>query len=124
MERFKGIMIIFLLVVGSLGSAASAKSVSVLLQEGLYAEEIEGDLDAAIKIYEQITEDKSAQRAHVAQAMYRLGMCHIKKRNEEQAKAVFTKLVAEFSEQTSIIEKVRPLLEEMSYSDPAELMPY
>lgn len=54
MEKLRNITIIFLLAVSLLSSATQAKSPSLLLQEGLYAEEIEGDLDAAIQIYEQI----------------------------------------------------------------------
>ncbi len=79
MESFKNITIIFLLAVGLLGSVTFAKSSSVLLQEGLYAEQIDGDLDAAIRIYGQIIADTSAQRSHIAQAMYRQGMCYLKK---------------------------------------------
>ncbi|MHC4621047.1 MAG: tetratricopeptide repeat protein, partial [Planctomycetota bacterium] len=104
-------------------SVAEAKPATVRLQEGLYAEEIDGDLDSAMKIYEQIIGDKSAQNSCVAKAMYRLGMCHLKKQNEQQAKAVFEKLIAQFPEQTSIVEKVRPLLDDMSNPDPAALMP-
>ncbi|HUW17709.1 MAG TPA: LamG-like jellyroll fold domain-containing protein [Sedimentisphaerales bacterium] len=112
-----------LLAVTLFTSVAEAKPATVLLQEGLYAEEIDGDLDAAMKIYEEIIGDKSAQNSCVAKAMYRLGMCHIKRQNEQQAKAVFEKLVAQFPEQTSIVEKVRPLLDKMSSPDPAALMP-
>ena len=75
MGKSKNIAVIFLLFLGLLISVTQAKSSGVLLQEGLYAEEIEGDLDAAIKIYEQIITDSSAQRSHVAQAMYRQGTC-------------------------------------------------
>jgi tetratricopeptide (TPR) repeat protein len=112
-----------LVAVTLLGSVAEAKPASVLLQEGLYAEEIEGDLDAAIKIYKQIINDSSAQNSYVAQAMYRLGTCYLKKQDEQQAKTVFESLVARFPEETSIINKVRPLLDEMSSPDPAALMP-
>lgn len=123
MERFKSVTIIILLAGGLLASAALAKSAGVLLQEGLYAEEIEGDLDKAIKIYQQIIKDDSAQRVYTAQAVYRLGMCYLKKQNEQQAKAAFEKLTAQFPEQTSIIKKAQPLLDEMSSPDPAVLMP-
>ncbi|MFB0554457.1 MAG: hypothetical protein ACETWQ_14225, partial [Phycisphaerae bacterium] len=91
MERFKNITIIFLLAVGLLSSivppacfanrSSGAKSASVLLQEGLYAEQIDGDLDAAIRIYGQVIADSSAQRSHIAQAMYRQGMCYLKKQD-------------------------------------------
>jgi len=123
MERLKNITIIFLLAVGALGTVTFAKSSSTLLQEGLYAEEVDGDIDAAIRIYEQIIKDGSAQRSHIAQALYRQGMCYLKKQNEGQAKIVFGKLVADFSDQTKVVSKVKPLLEELGNADPAALMP-
>ena len=49
MERFKCIMIILLFVVAAFACAADGKAASSLLQEGLYAEEIDGDLDKAIQ---------------------------------------------------------------------------
>jgi len=123
MERYKSIKIILLLVVALIAPAALAKSASELLQEGLYAEEVDGDLDAAIRIYAQVIEDSSAQRSHVAQAMYRQGMCYMKKQQEQQAKLVFEGLLADYSDQTKIISKVKPLLQELSNADPAALMP-
>jgi hypothetical protein len=110
MESLKSTAVIFFLAVGLFTSAVPAKPASVLLQEGLYAEEIEGDLDAAIKIYEQVVAGvKEAQQA-AAQAMYRIGMCYLKK--GEQAKAVtqFSNLVSRFSEQKSIVDKARKQL--------------
>ncbi len=123
MNRFKSIKIILFLAVVLIASAALAKSASVLLQEGLYAEEVDGDLDAAIKKYEQIIADGSARRSHVAQAMYRQGMCYLKKQDETHAQVVFGKLVADYSDQTKIVNKVKPMLEELSNGDPAALMP-
>ena len=123
MERFKSITIILILIAALIAPAALAKSASVLLQEGLYAEEVDGDLDAAIKIYAQIIKDGSAQRSHVAQALYRQGMCYMKKQQEQQAKLAFEKLVTEYSDQTNVVSKAKPLLQELSNADPAALMP-
>jgi len=123
MEKFKNITIFFLLAVGMLGTVAFAKSSGTLLQEGLYAEQVDGDLDAAIEIYQKIIEDRSAQRSHIAQAMYRQGMCYLKKQNEAEAKEVFGKLVANYGDQTKVVNKVKPLLEELGNADPAALMP-
>ncbi len=123
MEKWKNITIIFLLAVGMLGTVAFAKSSSTLLQEGLYAEEVDGDIDAAIRIYEKIIKDGSAQRSHIAQALYRQGMCYLKKQNEGQAKIVFGKVVEDYSDQTKVVNKVKPLLEELGNADPAALMP-
>ncbi|HCO94121.1 MAG TPA: hypothetical protein DIU00_09250 [Phycisphaerales bacterium] len=123
MERFKSIKIILLLAVVLIAPAALAKSASELLQEGLYAEEIDGDLDTAIRVYAKIIKDGSGQRSHIAQAMYRQGMCYLKKQQEQQAKLVFEELVADYSDQTRIISKVKPLLQGLSNADPAALMP-
>ena len=123
MEKWKNITIIFLVVVGTLGTVGFAKSSSTLLQEGLYAEEVDGDIDAAIKIYERLIAESSAQRSHIAQGMYRLGMCYLKKQDEQRAKEIFGKLVANYSDQTRVVNKVKPLLEELGNADPAALMP-
>ncbi|MCK5225220.1 MAG: tetratricopeptide repeat protein [Planctomycetes bacterium] len=121
--RKLSIILFFLLLASSTAFSEENKSAANLLQEGLYAEEIEGDIASAIKIYEEIIATGSADDSHTAQAMYRLGMCHVKKQDEQNAKVVFEKLVDGFPQQTSIIEKVKPLLVEMSSSDPAALMP-
>ena len=123
MERLKNITIIFLLAVGLLSSVVLAKAATALLQEGLYAEQVDGDIDAAIRIYGQVIADTSAQRSHIAQAMYRQGMCYLKKQDEQQAKEVFAKLVANYSDQTKIVDKVKPMLDELGNADPAALMP-
>jgi tetratricopeptide (TPR) repeat protein len=123
MKKTTSITIGLLLFAVLLCSAAFAKSSAVLLQEALYAEEVEGNLNSAIKIYEQIIADESAQRPHKAQALYRLGNCYLKLKDEQQAKATLEKLVTGFSDQTEIVAKARPILEELSNADPAALMP-
>ena len=123
MVRLRNISIVFLLAVGLFGTIAYAKSAGALLQEGLYAEEVDGNLDSAIKIYQQIIADPSANRSHVAQALYRQGMCYMKKKDEQQAREVFGKLVQQYGDQTSLVEKVTPLLADLTNHDPAALMP-
>jgi tetratricopeptide (TPR) repeat protein len=123
MASLRSIAIALLLTFGLLGTIAYAKSAGTLLQEGLYAEEVEGNLDSAIKIYQQIIADPSANRSHVAQALYRQGMCYMKKKDEQQAREVFGKLVQQYGDQTSLVEKVAPLLADLTNHDPAILMP-
>ncbi len=104
-------------------STAWAKSAAELLREGLYAEEVEGNLDAAIGIYQQIILDTTAPKNLVAQALYRQGMCFMKKRDEAKAREVFQKLVNEYADQTDVVEKAKPVLEALGNADPASLMP-
>ena len=78
------LLIVAALLAAVLAPAAHAKSAPVLLQEGLYAEEVEGNLDSAIGIYQQIIEDSTAPKNLVAQALYRQGTCFLKKKNEAE----------------------------------------
>jgi len=99
-----------LLAVGLLGSSARSKPTSVLLQAGLYAEEIEGDLDAAIKIYEQVITQAKAAEQTAAQTTYRLGMCYLKKGEKQKAAEQFQNLVSKFPQQDSLVTKAREQL--------------
>jgi hypothetical protein len=47
----------------------------------------------------------------------------MKKQQEQQAKLAFEKLVTEYSDQTNVVSKAKPLLQELSNADPAALMP-
>jgi hypothetical protein len=104
-------------------NSAVAASTSELLQQGLYAEEVEGNIDSAIKTYGLVIKNSSAPPNHVAQALYRQGMCYMKLTDEQSAKAVLEKLVAEYPGQTEIVEKARPILADLMDFDPAALMP-
>jgi len=123
MQKLKIMTITFLFTFGLFNAVAMSKPASVMLREGLYTEEVEGDIGAAIKVYEKIIQDSSAPRDTVAQALYRKGMCHLKKKNDAEAKAAFAKLATEYADQTEIIEKVKPLLDDLMNYDPADLMP-
>jgi hypothetical protein len=102
---------------------ASAASISETLQQGLYAEEVEGNINAAIQTYAQVIASRNAPPNLVAQALYRQGMCYLKIKDEPSARAALEKLVAEFPEQTEIVDKARPVLDDLTSFDPAALMP-
>src|SRR5580704_4395927 len=102
---------------------ARAASTSELLQQGLYAEEVDGNISAAIKIYGQIIASSSAAPNQVAQALYRQGMCYMKIKDEASARTALEKLVADYPGQTDLIEKARPVLDDLTDFDPAALMP-
>jgi tetratricopeptide (TPR) repeat protein len=121
--RTKVTIWVALLLLATWATTACAKSAAVQLQEGLYAEQVEGNLDAAIKIYQKVIDDKNAPAEQVAQALYHQGMCYMKKKSDQEAKAVFARILTEHSDQTDLVAKVKPLLEELGNADPAALMP-
>ncbi|MBI2949367.1 MAG: PD40 domain-containing protein [Verrucomicrobia bacterium] len=103
-----------ILVLLLLASAApAAESLSVLLQKGIFAEETEGNLETAIKIYEDIVKDGDANRSLVAQAQYRLAMCRLKQGKEDEAVTAFRKLIVQFYDAADLVAKSRDRLVEL-----------
>jgi len=105
MESLKSTIIILLLVFGLLTSAVQAKSPSLLLQEGLYAEETEGDLEKAIEIYQQVIDEAGEIQRLAAKATYQLGMCYLKKGDKEKAAEYFQRVVSNYATQKILVKK-------------------
>jgi len=82
-----------------------SKPARVLLQEGIYAEEVQGDLDAAMRIYEQVIDQAEETSRAAAQATYRLGMCYLKKGEKEKAAEYFQQIISNYSTQKILVKK-------------------
>jgi Carbohydrate family 9 binding domain-like/Concanavalin A-like lectin/glucanases superfamily/Tetratricopeptide repeat len=124
MKKLASLTISLLLVSAALTcTPARAASTSEMLQQGLYAEEVDGNINAAIKIYGQVIASSSASPNQAAQALYRQGMCYLKIKDDASARAALEKLVSNYPNQTDLIEKARPVLDELTDFDPAALMP-
>jgi tetratricopeptide (TPR) repeat protein len=113
MERFKGITIILLLAFAVLASAAQTKPASVLLQEGLYAEEIEGDLEAAIKVYERVLKEFPRNRPVAAKALLHIGLSY-EKLGKQEAQKAYQRVVQEFADQQKIAAEARTRLSRLT----------
>src|SRR5947208_12233716 len=93
------ILLVSLMSLFSLARSGFAASLSELLEKGIYSEETKGDVDAAMKLYEQIVAEGKGGQAVAAQAEYRLGVCYYKKKNYAKATATFEKLIKDYPEQ-------------------------
>src|ERR1019366_271427 len=100
-----GAALLLLAITGVLGTAqlATAASPSELLEQGIYSEETKGDVDAALKLYQQVVTEAKAGLAVAAQAQYRVGVCFYKKKNYGEANAAFEKLVKDYPDQKDLI---------------------
>jgi hypothetical protein len=124
MRILGGITIVLTLaLISAFCSQATAAPASELLQKGLYAEEVEGNIDSAIKTYGEVIKKTDAPRNHVAQALYRQGMCYLRIKDEQAAKTAFEKLVNEYADQTEMVQKAQLALDDLMDFDPAALMP-
>ncbi len=107
------VIVLLLLLSAHIIFAASTKPASVLLQEGLYAEEVEGNLDAAIKIYQEVITASQQMEQSAAHAKYRIGLCYLKKGDTEQAAKQFSQLISKYPKQESIVQEAQKQLEKL-----------
>src|ERR1035437_1848917 len=103
--RKTGAALLLLAITSLLSTAqiASAATPSELLEQGIYSEETKGDVDAAMKCYQQVVAEAKAGQAVAAQAQYRLGICYYKKKNYAEANAAFEKLLKDYPDQKDLI---------------------
>lgn len=92
------------------GTMLRAQTTSELLQKGIYMQETVGDLDGAIKIYQQVAQMAKESRANAAQALYRLGVCQQKKGQQAEAAKTFRMLIAEYADQADVVAQAKALV--------------
>jgi len=105
----------FILTVSALLTAtsvawAATKDLTTLLQRGLFEEEANHQLDAAIGDYKEAIEHFDHDRQLAATAIFRLGECYRKLGRTNEANAQYQRLVREFPEQTQLAQLSRAFL--------------
>jgi Tetratricopeptide repeat/Protein of unknown function (DUF3108) len=86
---------------------AVAATPSELLQKAIYTEETVGDLDAAMKLYEQVIAEGTTAQEAAAQAQFRIALIYEKQGRDADARAAFEKLIADFPNATKLIAEAR-----------------
>ncbi len=89
-----------------------------LLQKAIYTEETVGNIDDAIKLYEQVIAEAKNTRRSAAQAQYRLGLCYQKQQKDSLAATAFKAVVEKYADQSEIVTLARKQL-----SKDLELLP-
>jgi len=104
LQWISGVAFALMFVVFS--SAYAQQSAGVLLQSGLYKEEVNGDLEAAIEIYERVLKDFPKDRLVAAKAQLHIGLCYEKLGTAEARKA-YESVVRDFADQSDIVAQAR-----------------
>ena len=86
---------------------AGAQSIEQLYQDGQHKEEILGDLQAAIESYQKAVEKHLQNRQTAVQAQFRIGRCHEKLGNAEEATQAYRRLLHEFTDQHEVVNEAR-----------------
>lgn len=79
--------------------AVLAKQPEELLREAVYQEQVRGDIDKAVSLYETIIAETSEQRPVLAQAHYRLAECLLQQGKTQEAVAHFETVLREYPRQ-------------------------
>ncbi|MCJ7681293.1 MAG: tetratricopeptide repeat protein, partial [Candidatus Aminicenantes bacterium] len=108
------ILIIFLGVCLSIaGMSQKTEDPGVMLRSAIEKEEVDGNLQGAIELYQQIIEKFGGNQAIAAQAQLRIGLCHEKlgQKSIKQAQDAFQKVIDNYPSQS---EEVRIAKERLS----------
>ena len=85
------------------------QSAEQLFQSGLYKEEVQGDLETAIKIYETITKEYPDNRSVGAKSLLHIGLCYDKLGIKEAQKA-YQKVIDSYPEQVEAVKLAKQRL--------------
>src|SRR3954468_9392818 len=102
--------LVFAAVLTSMGAEGPAD----LLQKGLFEEEANHNLQAAIKAYQSVVQQTDEQRKLGATAIFRLGECYRKLGRTNDALAQYRRVFREFSEQEKLVQASQKLESELS----------
>ena len=83
-------------------NAVAADALTERLQRGLFEEEANRNLEAAIKEYQAVVTQSDEQRKVTATALFRLGECYRKLGKTNEAAAFYQRITRDFSEQEQL----------------------
>ena len=119
--RSKRFVWVFLaLVLAFVSQGSMQKSAEQLYQEGLYAEEVEGDLQKAIQIYTQIIEKFAEKKEIAADAQLHIGLCYEKLGKTEAIKA-YEQVLKNYAGQAKQVAAARERLAALKTEAPSEV---
>ncbi len=99
-----------LLLFASCLAPGATNEPTTALQKGLFEEEANHDLAAAIQEYQAVIARFDQDRKLAATAIFRLGECYRKQGNTNEANAQFQRVVREFADQTQLVALSRTYL--------------
>jgi ankyrin repeat protein len=103
-------LLLFVLALVFAFHAGAADVLTERLQRGLFEEEANHNLDAAIKEYQTVVAQSDEQRKVIATALFRLGECYRKLGKTNEAQAQYQRLLRDFSEQEQLVRIAGDLL--------------
>ena len=95
------------------GTAVAQQTAEELYQAGLHQEEVQGDLERAVEIYQTILNDHAANRVVAAKAQLHIGICY-ETLGLQEAQRAYERVVANYGEQSDVVRQARARLAALS----------
>ncbi|HKI68333.1 MAG TPA: tetratricopeptide repeat protein, partial [Verrucomicrobiae bacterium] len=95
---------------------AQTNNLTALLQQGLFEEQANRNLDAAIADYQSLAKQFDKDRQLAATAIFRLGECYRMQGKTNEAVAQYQRILREFSDQTTLTTLSRQDLTGMGFA--------
>jgi len=92
-----------------MGRPALAQTGHDLLQQALVMEQAEGNLQAAIQLYERIVQDFRGDGALAARALVQMGQCY-EKLGSQEAERAYQRVVSDYADQREFVDQARSRL--------------
>jgi ankyrin repeat protein len=96
----------------------AADALTEALQKGLFEEEANHNLDAAIKAYQDVLSRADEQRRVAATALFRLAECYRKQGKTNEASGEYQRLLRDYADQTTLVNLSRQNLTGLGVSTP------
>src|ERR1022692_4894685 len=104
-------------------SRAATNDLTSALQRGLFEEEANQNLGAAIQAYQTVANQFDKDRKLAATAIFRLGECYRKQGNTNDAATQYERILREFSDQPTLVTLSRQSLAGMGSAPSAPAAP-
>jgi ankyrin repeat protein len=101
---------LFLGLISAFSVFAAEDALTQSLQKGLFEEEANHDLNAAIEIYKDVANRFDEQRKVAATALFRLGECYRKLGKTSEAQQYLQRVITEFGDQEALAAQASKLL--------------
>ncbi len=106
MKSYQFFVVVLVLAVVQVSAGYGQQTAEQLFQSALYKEEIEGELDAAIKIYETVIKQHPENRPVAAKSLLHSGICKERLGMKEAQKA-YERVVREYTDQSDIVAQAK-----------------
>jgi Tol biopolymer transport system component len=115
----KLIFLIICLIISAV-SSGQQKQADKLLREAIYQEEVNGNLEEAIKDYQAIVNDFPGERDIAAKALLKKGLCY-ERMGSQKAIEAYKQIIDKYPDQVSLVTQAKERLAELEKVEPAGL---